>query len=162
MDEPPRGFRWFFGRSIGFSRRVLIPAETSVHHEPAAEVKEVARLLGGKSVVLIGGMHGREAQQTLKRSFGLDSLLWIETKEHQAVETFEPVIVAPGGRLGSLAIRWSSHGFGEVRHLCERHDKPLVRLPGGYSPNQVATQILAQSQRTASCGKEGSGCQSIE
>jgi hypothetical protein len=31
-----------------------------------------------------------------------------------------------------------------VRQFCERHDKPLVRLPGGYSPNQVAAQILAQ------------------
>ena len=24
------------------------------------------------------------------------------------------------------------------RQFCDRHDKPLVRLPGGYSPNQVA------------------------
>ena len=101
-------------------------------------------MLGGKSVVLIGGIRRREAQQTLKRSFELDSLLWIETKEHQAVETFEPMIARPDVALILLAIRWSSHGFGEVRHLCERHNKPLVRLPGGYSPNQVAAQILAQ------------------
>ena len=44
-----------------------------------------------------------------------------------------------------LAIRWSSHAFGDVQHFCDRHGKPLVRLPGGYSTNQVAAQILAQS-----------------
>jgi hypothetical protein len=43
-----------------------------------------------------------------------------------------------------LAIRWSSHAFGDVKQFCDRHGKPLVRLPGGYSPNQVAAQILAQ------------------
>jgi hypothetical protein len=43
-----------------------------------------------------------------------------------------------------LAVRWSSHSFGEVRQSCDRHGKPLVRLPGGYNPNQVAAQILSQ------------------
>jgi hypothetical protein len=43
-----------------------------------------------------------------------------------------------------LAIRWSSHSFGDVKRSCDRHGKPMVRLPGGYSPNQVAAQILAQ------------------
>ncbi len=145
MDDPPRGFRLVLREIDRFLAARPLPVETSVHHEPASEVKEVARLLGGRSVVLIGGLRHREAQQTLKRSFGLDSLLWIETKEHQAVETFEPMIARPDVALILLAIRWSSHGFGEVRHLCERHDKPLVRLPGGYGPNQVAAQILAQS-----------------
>jgi hypothetical protein len=145
MDDPPRGFRLVLREIDRFLAARSLPVETSVHHEPAAEVKEVARLLGGRSVVLIGGIRHREPQQTLKRSFGLDSLLWIETKEHQSVETFEPMIARPDVALILLAIRWSSHGFGEVRHLCERHNKPLVRLPGGYSPNQVAAQILAQS-----------------
>jgi hypothetical protein len=107
-------------------------------------VKEVARLLGGRSVVLIGGSRRRDPQESLRKAFGLDSLLWIETKEHQSVEPFEPVIARPDVALVLLAIRWSSHGFGEVRRLCERHNKPLVRLPGGYSPNQVASQIVAQ------------------
>ena len=144
MDDPPRGFRLVLREIDRFLAARPLPVETSVHHELAAEVKEVARLLSGRSVVLIGGIRRRDPQETLRRSFGLHSLLWIETKEHQSVETFEPLIVRPDVALVLLAIRWSSHGFGEVRHLCERHDKPLVRLPGGYSPNQVAAQILAQ------------------
>ena len=43
-----------------------------------------------------------------------------------------------------LAIRWSSHSFGDVQEFCDRHGKLLVRLPSGYNPNQVAHQILAQ------------------
>ena len=144
MDHPPQGFRLVLREIDRFLAARPLSVEASVHHEPSTEVTEVARLLSGRSVVLIGGIRRRESQQTLKRLFGLDSLLWIETKEHQSVETFEPVIVRPEVGLVLLAIRWSSHGFGEVRHLCERHKKPLVRLPGGYGPNQVAAQILAQ------------------
>ena len=144
LDDPPRGFQRVLQEIDRYLASRSLPVETSVQHEPAAEVKEVAQLLSGRSVVLIGGMHRREAQQTLERAFGLDSLFWIETKEHQSVESFAPVILRPEVALVLLAIRWSSHGFGEVRHLCERHGKPLVRLPGGYNTNQVATQILAQ------------------
>ena len=125
MEDPPRGFRLVLREIDRYLAARPLPVETSVHHEPSAEVKEAARLLSGRSVVLIGGIRRRESQQTLKRLFGLDSLLWIETKEHQSVETFEPVIVRPDVALVLLAIRWSSHGFGDVRHLCERHHKPI-------------------------------------
>jgi hypothetical protein len=112
--------------------------------EPAGEIQEVARLLRGSTIVLIGGNRRRDSQESLLRAFGLDSVIWIETREHQSVHTFEPQIARPEVALVLLAIRWSSHGFGEVRYVCESHGKPLVRLPGGYSPNQVAAQILAQ------------------
>ncbi|MFI5454068.1 MAG: hypothetical protein ACHRXM_01315 [Isosphaerales bacterium] len=119
-------------------------AESSVSHEPTAEVKTVARLLGGRSVVLIGGSRRPLAQESLENAFGLKELIWIETKEHQAVAAFEPLIARPDVALVLLAIRWSSHAFGDVKPLCDRHDTPLVRLPGGYNPNQVAAQVLAQ------------------
>jgi len=107
-------------------------------------VKAVARLLGGKSVVLIGGSRRRGAQESLERAFALEDLVWIETKEHQAVAAFEPLIARRDVALVLLAIRWSSHSFRDVKPDCDRHDKPLVRLPGGYNPNQVAAQILSQ------------------
>jgi len=119
-------------------------AESSVSHEPTAEVKAVARLLGGRSVVLIGGSRRPLAQESLESAFGLKELIWIETKEHQAVGGFEPLIARRDVALVLLAIRWSSHAFGDVKLLCDRHDTPLVRLPGGYNPNQVAAQVLSQ------------------
>ena len=102
-------------------------------------------MLTGKSVVLIGGNRRREAQESLKRALGLEDVIWIETKEHQAVDTFEPLIARTDVALVLLAIRWSSHAFGDVKQICDRHGKLLVRLPGGYNANQVAAQILAQA-----------------
>ena len=83
-------------------------------------------------------------QESLRRALGLSELLWIETKEHQSIDSFEPLIARADVAVVLLAIRWSSHAFGDVRQFCDRHGKALVRLPGGYSPNQVAAQIVGQ------------------
>jgi hypothetical protein len=80
----------------------------------------------------------------LKTALGLKDLIWIETREHQSIEGFEPAIARPDVAVVLLAIRWSSHAFGDVKRYCDRHGKLLVRLPGGYNPNQVAAQILSQ------------------
>ena len=109
-------------------------------------------MLGGRSIVLIGGNRRRDSQDALRKAFGLESVIWIETKEHQSIHAFEPQIARPEVVLVLLAIRWSSHAFGDVRHLCEAHGKLLVRLPGGYSPNQVAAQILAQCSEQLGSG----------
>ncbi len=144
QDDVPQGFRLVLREIDRFLATRSAPGRLSITHEPTPEVREAGRLLAGLSVVLIGGKRRREAQESLRRSLGLQDLFWIETKEHQAVATFEPMIVRPDVALVLLAIRWSSHAFGDVKLLCDRHGKPLVRLPGGYSPNQVATQIVSQ------------------
>ena len=113
--------------------------------EPNAEVLEARRLLAGRSVVLIGGGCRPEARESLIADLGLSDLVWIETREHQSIAGFEPAIARDDVAVVLLAIRWSSHAFGDVKTFCNRHGKPLVRLPGGYNPNQVAAHILAQS-----------------
>ena len=143
-DDLPPGFRRVLREIDRFLAIRSLPARSAVSHEPTAEVREVGRLLAGRSVVLIGGNRRREAQQSLRSALGLLDLIWIETKEHQAVAEFEPLIVRPDVALVLLAIRWSSHAFGDVKRLCDRHGKPLARLPGGYGPNQVAAQIHSQ------------------
>ncbi len=125
-------------------------AGDAVPAEPTAEVKAAARLLAGKSAVLIGGGRRPDALESLKASFGLKELYWVETREHQSLEGFEPYAARPDVAVVLLAIRWSSHSFGDVREFCDRHGKPLVRLPGGYHPNQVAHQLVSQcSERLA-------------
>src|SRR5690606_2152167 len=96
------------------------------------------------SVVLIGGDRRPEAQEALVEAFGLGELEWIGTREHESIERFRPSIAHPDVALVLLAIRWASHSFGDIKEDCDRHGKPLVRLPGGYNPNQVAAQILSQ------------------
>jgi hypothetical protein len=143
-DDLPPGFRLVL-REIDRFLGTRTPApKAAASYVPPAEVKEVARLLEGRSVVLIGGARRREAQATMRRALGLKELIWIETKEHQSIESFEPVIARAEVALVLLAIRWSSHAFGDLRQFCVRHGKPLVRLPGGYGLHQVAAQVLAQ------------------
>ena len=144
-EDLPNGFRLVLREIDRFLATRPGLSSATVAPEPGAEVKAAARLLGGKAVVLIGGSRRREAQESLKRALGLKELIWVETKEHQSVGSFEPAIARPDVALILLAIRWSSHAFGDVRQYCDRLGKPLVRLPGGYSPNQVAAQILSQT-----------------
>ncbi len=151
----PDGFRRVLIEIDRYLARRSTASRLSVAHAPAAEVAEAAGLLRGRSVVLIGGMRRREAQEALRRALELSELIWIETKEHQSIDSFEPLIAKADVAVVLLAIRWSSHAFGDVREFCDRHDKPLVRLPGGYSPNQVAVQILAQcSGKLLGAGRE--------
>jgi hypothetical protein len=154
-DELPRGFRLVL-REIdrNLSRRPAA-AGHAISHTASAEVAEAALLLHSRSVVLIGGIRRREAQESLRRTLALSELIWIETKEHQSIDSFEPLIARADVAVVLLAIRWSSHAFGDVRHFCDRHNKLLVRLPGGYSPNQVALQIIAQcSGKLEKAGRE--------
>lgn len=116
-------------------------AETS---PPSPEVQQAAELLAGRTVVLIGGDRRPAAERALLSALRLKKLDWIETREHQSLESFESHVARPDVAVVLLAIRWSSHSYGDVKQFCDRYGKPLVRLPGGYNPNQVARQILDQ------------------
>jgi hypothetical protein len=143
-DDLPRGVRLLLREIDRFQATRPHAGTQEPAAEPTAEVRAVARLLAERSLVLIGGSRRRETEEALRKAFDLKSILWVETKEHQSVDSFEPAVARPEVALVLLAIRWSSHAFGDVRAFCQRHGKPLVRLPGGYSPNQVASQILSQ------------------
>lgn len=143
LSELPKGFELVL-REIDRFLATSPPSERTSTAQPTAEVREVARLLEGRSIVLIGGERRPGSEKALREAFDLGDLIWIETREHQSIAGFEPSIARAEVALVLLAIRWTSHSFGEVRDFCERYGKPLVRLPGGYSPNQVAAQILAQ------------------
>ena len=107
-------------------------------------MQEVARLLSGCSIVLIGGEIRPAAKAAIEAAFGLKTVDWIATREHQSIAAFESHIARPDVALVVLAIRWSSPSFGDVQKMCDSHGKPLVRLPAGYGINQLATQILNQ------------------
>jgi hypothetical protein len=115
------------------------------------EVRRVAEWLHGRALVLIGGVRRPHAHEALQEAFGLARVDWVETREHESIDRFENHIARPDVAVVLLAIRWISHSFGDIRPFCERHGKPLVRLRGGYNPNQVAVHILAQcSERLGS------------
>jgi len=115
------------------------------------QIEQVAALLRGRTVVLIGGERKPHAIDRLKKAFALDDIDWIETRVHQSIAPCQSHIRRPEVALVLLMIRWSSHSLGEVKTFCDASGKPLVRLPAGYNPNQVATQILEQ------CGEQLAG-----
>jgi hypothetical protein len=108
------------------------------------DVRRARDLLKGRAVVMIGGDRRPFSSDALIESFGLKELIWIETREHQTHTVFEPHVARTDVALVLLAIRWSSHSFGEVKEYCDKYGKPLVHLPAGYNPNQVAFHILKQ------------------
>jgi hypothetical protein len=149
-DELP-GFRRVLREIDHYLATRPLSSACPVSQVTTAEVSEAARLLSGRSAVLIGGTRRPQAQEALRTALGLEDLVWIGTREHQSIRGFERTIARTDVAAVLLAIRWSSHAFGDVKLFCDRYRKPLVRLPGGYNPSQVAAQILAQ------CGERLSG-----
>jgi hypothetical protein len=144
LGDLPLGFSQAL-REIDRFLALQITTPTAAHVSARSpQVQEAARLLEGKSAVLIGGLRRPDAHEALAAALGLNELIWLETREHQSIEGFESYVARPEVAVILLAIRWSSHAFGEVKSFCDRYGKPLVRLPGGYNPNQVAVQILSQ------------------
>lgn len=150
LESPPRNFQLVLREIDRYLAARRPAADPTPPEAPSAEVVAAARLLAGKSVVLIGGARRTEAHEAIRRAFDLKDLIWVETREHESIDHFEPSVARPNVALVILAIRWSSHAFGDVKAFCDRYDKPLLRLPRGYSPNQVAHEVLGQcSERLA-------------
>jgi hypothetical protein len=109
-----------------------------------AELELAASLVAGKTAVIIGGELRPLRQEAIKTALRLKDLIWIGACEIRSTTELETHVARPEVAVVLLAIRWSPHSFGDVSRFCERHGKPLVRLPGGYHPRQVSVQILAQ------------------
>jgi hypothetical protein len=152
LGDLPPGFTVVLREIDRFLATRTPTAAAEVASEPNEDLKEAAKLLNGKSIVLIGGDRRPFAQQALEEAFGLKELDWISTAEHESILPFEAHIARPDVAAVVLAIRWSSHSYGDVRNFCDKHGKPLVRLPAGYNPNQVARQILEQCGERLRCG----------
>ncbi len=147
LSDLPPGFGLVLREIDRYLAGLMSSREVAAPAVPTADVIEAARLLSGKSAVLIGGNRRPDAYDMLKAALNLKELHWIETREHESFETFKPFVARPDVAVVLLAIRWSSHSFGDVKQFCDRYGKPMVRLPGGYNPNQVAAQIRAQCSR---------------
>jgi hypothetical protein len=126
------------------------PAVASAPVEPApkalsVETQEVARLLAGRTLLLIGGECRSERQETLCRDFGLKELRWLDTREQASTEPLLKAVADPEVSLVLLLIRFSRHSYGDMAEPCRQRGIPLVRIPGGYGTNQLAHQILDQA-----------------
>ncbi len=140
-DELPEGFRRVLGEVDRYLATQMPPAQQVVR-EASGDVQRVAELYKGKTMALIGGDRRPHAYEALKSAFALKDLIWIATREHESTDIFVPYISRSDVAVVLLAIRWSSHSYGDVKALCDRFGKEFYRLPAGYNPNRVAHQIL--------------------
>lgn len=139
----PEGFKKFLTAADSYLANQQ-PEATQVELIPTAEVQKVSAFLKGAEIVIIGGDCRHESKRALIRAFGLSDLNWIETRPHETTSQFESAIARSDVKLVLLAIRWSSHSYGDVKKFCDKYDKKLVRLPRGYGVNQVAAEICNQ------------------
>ncbi|WP_165065410.1 hypothetical protein [Paludisphaera rhizosphaerae] len=146
VGEPSRGLVLVLREIDSYlaARRTTSESDQQAEEPPTPDVAEAAQLLEGKTVVLIGGACRPGSERALCEAFRLKELIWVETREHESIERFKPFIGRSDVALVILAIRWSSHSFAEIKPYCDLHGKPLLRLPRGYNPNQVARELLDQ------------------
>ncbi|MBL8863539.1 MAG: hypothetical protein JNK02_16235 [Planctomycetes bacterium] len=136
---------------FGLNRELERVAKAGAHKPPTPSaprtpVEELAARLAGRTLLVIGGDPRREHQERLRAAFGLAEVLWPQTSEtNPSVAVLEPYVARPEVALVLLLIKLNRHGVTEeIPGLCKRHGKPVVRLTGGYSPEQVAEQIHKQ------------------
>lgn len=156
---PVTGVPAGFARVVSEVDRYLadnVPLESENCETPIPEVQAACRLLAGRSLMIIGGVRRPASARAIEQALQLREVIWPATREHQSIDSFEADIARDDVAVVVLAIRWSSHAFGEVRAFCERYGKPLVRLPAGYSPNQIATHIMQQCSDRLSESAHGS------
>jgi hypothetical protein len=107
------------------------------------DVRTVASLIEGRSVVLVGGTRNRNAETTIIEAFRLGSATWIESDKADSYKDFSASIAPDDVCLVLHLTRFSRH-ICKIQKLCERLGKPYVRVTGGYNPNNVARNVLQQ------------------
>jgi hypothetical protein len=120
------------------------PSAASGAPEPAERL--VARLLAGRSLVVVGGDTGREHGERWREAFGLREVHWRgTTKTNPSIAAIEPLIARPEVAAVLVLIRWARHATVDaLAAACARHEKPLVRVTAGYHPAKLAQEILRQ------------------
>ncbi len=121
-----------------------VKSSSPATYSPSPEVEKVAQLLNGKVLVVVGGDARPHAKQAIEEAFGLKELAWVRTSEQNPKLECDGQVARDDVAAVLLVIRWSRHSYDELSGICDKYNKPLVRLPGGYNPNQIADQVLKQ------------------
>lgn len=133
---------------------VLRDLERCLHSQPKegvrpaspSPIEQVAVLLRGRALLVVGGVPKPEHKERLRERFGLGEVVWPKSNEHAPDgAALEPQIARADVAAVVLLIRFVRHATNDaVREMCRRYGKPLVSATHGYNVNQVADQVLKQ------------------
>ncbi len=112
---------------------------------PEPDVLDVRKLLKGLKVVFAGGERRADVAEALIDSFGLSGLTWIAMRDDESLDRLEEEIEEADPAVVLVGVRGVGVPLKSVQRLCTNASKPMVKLPTGYSPAHVASQILAQA-----------------
>ncbi len=127
------------------SRDEECDGEECTPNESTPDIRLVRDALRGKRAVVIGGDERPNRSAAIREAFALGELEWVATKAHERHDNLTAPIRRDDTTIVLLLIRFSSHSYGELKTVCDRHDKLFVRIPGGYSPARLAHEILEQA-----------------
>lgn len=112
---------------------------------PEPDVLDVRKLLKGRKVVFAGGERRADVAEALIDGFGLSGLTWIAMRDDESLDRLEEELDESDPAVVLVGVRGVGVPLKSVQRLCTNASKPMVKLPTGYSPAHVASQILAQA-----------------
>jgi hypothetical protein len=112
---------------------------------PEPDVLEVRKLLKGRRVVFAGGERRADVAEALIEGFGLKELTWVAMRDDESLDRLEEELDEIDPALVLVGVRGVSVPLKSVQRLCTVAQKPMIKLPTGYSPAHVASQILSQA-----------------
>jgi hypothetical protein len=131
-------------RRLGEALAAAPKASALTEPEPD-DVEQVARLLRGRQIVVIGGDSQEGHREKFQTHFRAGAVHWPDTREATPdVAALEPWVARRETALVLLLIRWIRHALNDVSDLCAKHDKPLARITAGYNHNKVAHEVMQQ------------------
>lgn len=148
-----RPLREFVPRGIDLPTVVTILDRASTPEpadEPAraysADVSRVRNALKGAAIAIVGGERRPEAETRIKEAFELSEVVWISLGEHASSAPAEAPIHRPEVRAVFVLIKLAGHQHvDDVCRFARQAGKPVVRVPAGYNPEQLAAQALEQA-----------------
>jgi hypothetical protein len=90
MASMPKGFQLTMREIDKYLASSPDKAAESEADTTSPQIAEVADMLAGKAVIIIGGDRRPFAAEALERAFLLSELIWIDTRAHESTSGFEP------------------------------------------------------------------------
>ena len=122
---------------------------------PSATLLKARLLLEGRSAVVIGGVPRPHRIKALREGLGLEDLSWPETRRHEDFAKYEHEMRREEVTLLLFVVRIADHFYADrLRAIARERNIAMVHIKAGYSPEQVAKDIVEQASHILSSGEQ--------